>query len=231
MTSAMKFLFDNSFDAADFPAGPAPVAAPKQYTEEDLAAACDEGFAQGEAAARAAAMVSIEQAGAKALAVISTQLNSAGQDIERIRAQILKDSLKLVSAAIGKIVPTMARHNALAEIERLIRDCLQAVYDEPRVVVRAHDRVITALQDRVNTLASSSGFHGKIMLFPDEQLTETDCRVEWADGGAERNLDDMWSQIDTALQRMVDGDAAAPLTTNTGANTGTDTGTDTPSKA
>lgn len=225
MASAMKFLFDNSFDAAEHPAGPAPVAAPKHYTEEDLVAARDEGFAQGEAAARAAAMVSIEQASAKTLAAIGVQLNNASQDIERIRAQILKESLKLVSAAIGKIVPTMARHNALAEIERLIRDCLQAIYDEPRVVVRAHDRVIAALQDRVNSLASSSGFHGKIMLFPDEQLNETDCRVEWADGGAERNLDDMWSQIDTALQRMMDGDAASA--TVTGANTGADT----PSKA
>lgn len=227
MASAMKFLFDNSFDAAEQTFGPAPVAAPKHYTEEDLAAARDEGFAQGEAAARAAAMVSIEQASAKTLAAIGAQLNNASQDIERIRAQILKDSLKLVSAAIGKIVPTMARHNALAEIERLIRDCLQAIYDEPRVVVRAHDRVIAALQDRVNTLASSSGFHGKIMLFPDEQLNETDCRVEWADGGAERNLDDMWSQIDTALQRMMDGDAAASSTADTGANTDADT----PSKA
>ena len=225
MASAMKFLFDNSFDAAEHPAGPAPVAAPKSYSEEDLVAARDEGFAQGEAAARAAAMVSIEQASAKTLAAIGVQLNNASQDIERIRAQILKESLKLVSAAIGKIVPTMARHNALAEIERLIRDCLQAIYDEPRVVVRAHDRVIAALQDRVNSLASSSGFHGKIMLFPDEQLNETDCRVEWADGGAERNLDDMWSQIDNALQRMMDGDAASA--TVTGANTGADT----PSKA
>lgn len=215
----MKFLFDNSFDAVERPAGPAQAAAPKHYTEEDLAAARNEGFAQGEAAARAAAMVSIEQATAKTLAAIGIQLNNTAKDIERIRAQILKDSLKVVSAAISKVVPTLARHNALAEIERLIRDCLQAIYDEPRVVVRAHDRVITALQDRVNSLAASNGFHGKIMLFPDEQLNETDCRVEWADGGAERNLDDMWSQIDTALQRMMDGDAVTPPATDAGANT------------
>lgn len=214
----MKFLFDNSFDAVERSTGPAQPPAPKHYTEEDLAAARSEGFAQGEAAARAAAMVSIEQATAKTLAAVGVQLNSAGQDIERIRADILKNSLKVVNAAINKVVPALARHNALNEIERLIRECLQAIYDEPRVVVRAHDRVIDALQDRVSTLAASSGFHGKIMLFPDEQLNETDCRVEWADGGAERNLDDMWAQIDTALQRMMNGDAAMPAT-DAGANT------------
>lgn len=218
MASAMKFLFENSFDAAERPAAPADaaVAAPQQqFTEEDIIAARDEGFAQGEAAARAAAMVSIDQASAKALAAISDQLSNTAPEIERIRAQTLKDSLKVVSAAINKVVPTLARHNALSEIERLIRECLQAIYDEPRVVVRAHERIISALQTRVDGMAVSCGFQGKIVLFPDDQLNDTDCRVEWADGGAERNLDDMWAQIDTALQRMMDGDAATPPQSDT----------------
>lgn len=216
MASAMKFLFENSFDPAERPADPAPVAPVRQYTEDDIIAARDEGFAQGEAAARAAALVGIEQATAKTLAAIGAQMTNAGQDIERIRAQILNDSLKVVSAAINKVVPTLARHNALHEIERLIRECLQAIYDEPRVVVRAHDRVISTLQTRIDGMAASCGFQGKIMLFPDEQLNDTDCRVEWADGGAERNLDDMWKQIDAALQRMMDGEAATPPQSDTG---------------
>jgi flagellar assembly protein FliH len=83
------------------------------------------------------------------------------------------------------------------------------------VVVRAHDRVIATLQTRIDGMAASCGFQGKIMLFPDDQLNDTDCRVEWADGGAERNLDDMWKQIDAALQRMMDGEAATPPQSDT----------------
>lgn len=215
MASAMKFLFENSFDMAERPAGQGAVSKappPRLFTEEDLVAARDEGYldgkAAGEAAGRAAALASIEQASAKALAAIGVQLSDAGQQVERIRAQTVEDSLKVVSAAIHKVVPELARRNALNEIERLIRDCLQAIYDEPRVVVRGHDRVITALQTRIDSMAASCGFHGKVVLFADEQLNEHDCRVEWADGGAERNLGDMWKQIDAALERMTDGGAA-----------------------
>lgn len=210
MATAMKFLFENSFDVAEQPASLSPAAPPRQFTEEDVLAARDEGFADGETAGRTAALASIEQASAKALAVIGARLDDAGQEIERIRAETVRDALKVVSGAIHKVVPELARRNALNEIERLIRDCLQAIYDEPRVVVRGHDGVIAALQPRIDTMAASCGFHGKIVLFADDQLNETDCRVEWADGGAERNLDDIWQQIDAALGRMTDDGTATP---------------------
>jgi flagellar assembly protein FliH len=121
----------------------------------------------------------------------------------------------VLGAAIRKVIPELARRNALNEIEQLVRECLQAIYDEPRVVVRGHDRVIAALQPRIDAMAASCGFHGKIVLFADDQLNETDCRVEWADGGAERNLDDMWRQIDAALERIADDGAAAPAGSET----------------
>jgi flagellar assembly protein FliH len=214
MASAMKFLFDNSFDVAESPAL-SPAAPPRQFSEEDILAARDEGFAQGEAAGRAAALTSIEQASAKTLTVIGARLNDAGQEIERIRAATMSDALKVLGAAIRKVIPELARRNALNEIEQLVRECLQAIYDEPRVVVRGHDRVIAALQPRIDAMAASCGFHGKIVLFADDQLNETDCRVEWADGGAERNLDDMWRQIDAAIERIADDGAAAPAGSET----------------
>jgi flagellar assembly protein FliH len=215
MASAMKFLFENSFDVAERPAGLSPAAPQRQFTEEDILAARDEGFVQGEAAGRAAALTSIEQASAKTLTVIGARLNDAGQEIERIRTATVKDAMKVLGAAIRKVVPELARRNALNEIERLVRECLQAIYDEPRVVVRGHDRIIAALQPRIDDMATSCGFHGKIVLFADDQLNETDCRVEWADGGAERNLDDMWRQIDAAIERIADDGAAAPAVPET----------------
>lgn len=213
MASAMKFLFQNSFDAADRPASPggaSKASSARARTEQDVLAARQEGYTDGETAGRAAALASIEQASAKALAAISAQLSDSNQQIEVIRAQIVADALKVVNTAIHKVIPDLARHNALNEIERLIGECLQAIYDEPRVVVRGHDRVIAALQPRIDTMAASCGFQGKIVLFGDEQLDENDCRIEWADGGAERILDDIWKQIDAALESMTGGGASPP---------------------
>ena len=208
MASTMKFLFENSFDAAERPAslGVAPKAAkPRICTEQDVLVARETAYAEGESAGRAAALASIEQVSAKALTAIGAQLSDTVRQIEEIRMKILADALTVVSTAIHKVVPELARHNALNEIERLIRDCLQAIYDEPRVVVRGHDRVIAALQTRIDTMAASCGFQGKIVLLADDLIPETDCRIEWADGGAERILGNIWQQIDAALETMTDG--------------------------
>jgi flagellar assembly protein FliH len=209
MASAMKFLFENSFDGAEPASAPAAPATIRQYTEQDLLAARAEAFTEGEAAGRASALDSIEQASQKALAEIGARLGDLGGQIAAIRGQTVGEAVKVVSAAIHKMVPELARRNALNEIERLIRECLQAIYDEPRVVVRAHDSVIAMLQGRIDAMAAGCGFNGKIVLFGDEQLSEADCRVEWADGGAERNLGEMWKQIDEALARVVDGSRTA----------------------
>lgn len=209
MASAMKFLFENSFDAEEQPGAPAAPVAIRQYTEQDLLAARSEGYADGEAAGRAAALGAIEQAGQKTLSEIAAHLGDIGAQIVALRDQTIGEAVKVVSAAIHKVVPELARRNAMNEIERLIRECLQAIYDEPRVVVRAHDSVIATLHERIDAMAAACGFNGKIVLFADEQLSEADCRVEWADGGAERNLGEMWKQIDAALVRVVDGAGAA----------------------
>jgi flagellar assembly protein FliH len=209
MASAMKFLFENSFDAEEQTGGPAAPVTICQYTEQDLLSARSEGYADGEAAGRAAALAAIEQASQKTLAEIAAHLGNIGAQVVALRDQTIGEALKVVSAAIHKVVPELARRNAMNEIERLIRECLQAIYDEPRVVVRAHESVIAILHGRIDAMAAACGFNGKIVLFADEQLSEADCRVEWADGGAERNLGEMWKQIDAALVRVVEGAGAA----------------------
>jgi flagellar assembly protein FliH len=208
MASAMKFLFENSFDAEARAATPAAPVVIRQYTEQDLLSARSEGYADGEAAGRAAALAAIEQASQTALSEIAAHLGDLGGQIAALRGQAIGEAVKVVNAAIHKIVPELARRNAMNEIERLIRECLQAIYDEPRVVVRAHDGVIATLHGRIDGIAATCGFNGKIVLFGDEQLSEADCRVEWADGGAERNLGEMWKQIDAALARAIEGPAA-----------------------
>lgn len=210
MASTMKFLFENSFDMEEPPAamGAAPIAV-RHYTEEDVIAARAEGLAQGEAAGRAAVLAAVEQASLTALTEISAHLSNLGEHIAVIRAQTITEAVKVVTAAIHKMVPELARRNSMNEIEHLIHDCLEAIYDEPRVVVRAHNSVIATLQGQIDTMAASAGFAGKIVLFGDEQFSEADCRIEWADGGAERNLGEMWKQVDAALARVAEGSSAA----------------------
>ena len=113
MASTMKYLFEKSFDSDERPAARDSAVPVRQYSEEELAAARAEAHTAGEIVGRASAHASIEQASAKALAGIAAQLNGIDQQIEKLRAQTIQDAVKVVSAAIHKIVPEMAQRNAL----------------------------------------------------------------------------------------------------------------------
>jgi flagellar assembly protein FliH len=104
-------------------------------------------------------------------------------------------------AVVARALPELARRNTQIEVEGLIRTCLSELYDEPRVVIRAADPVIDAVQKDIDRIAASCGFTGKIALFGDPEMAPTDCRVEWADGGAERNFEDTWRAIEAAMER------------------------------
>lgn len=206
MATLSKFLFDTSFDPGQAAEAEAPA---PTFTEADLAAARAAGFAEGREAGRTEALASIEREAATALAAVGARLAEIGARIEDTRAHAIAGGIEVVAAVLRKAVPELARRNALAEIERLVHDALHALYDEPRVVVRAPDAVVAALQERIDGLAAASGFAGKVVLFGDPELAETDCRIEWADGGTERDIDGLLRRLDAAIERATGG-AAAP---------------------
>jgi len=214
MSNGTKYLFETSFDPAK--AVDPGVPPPPTFSEEELATARAEGFREGHAAGHAEMARAIEQAAADALAAIGTQLAAMNGRFEEIREGAIASGVDVVAATVRKLIPALAKRNGLAEIEHLVRDSLHSLYDEPRVVIRAHDSVIEALQDRIDGMAAASGFMGKVVLFGDEQFSETDCRVEWADGGAERNLGELWRRIDAAIERVTDGNGASPSSATLG---------------
>ncbi|HEY4133656.1 MAG TPA: hypothetical protein VGO34_00445 [Alphaproteobacteria bacterium] len=204
-SNGTKFLFGTSFDPAKVEEDVPP---PPTFSEEEIAAARAEAHAAGRDAGRAEMNAAIERDAATALAAIGAQLTAINGRFEEVRVAAIASGVEVVAATVRKMVPELARRNGLAEIEHLVRDTLHDLYDEPRVVIRAHDSVIDLLQHRVDGMAAAAGFMGKIVLFGDEQFAEADCRVEWADGGAERNIGELWRRIDAAIERVTDGNAA-----------------------
>ena len=75
--------------------------------------------------------------------------------------------------------------------------------DEPRIVVRVADDLLDALRDRLSQVARAAGFQGKIVLLSDDTLQDSAVRLEWADGGAERDPAQTWREIDDILGRVL----------------------------
>ncbi len=78
---------------------------------------------------------------------------------------------------------------------------LETMHAEPRVVVRLHDSLLDPLRERLEPVTAAAGYDGRIVLLADPGLAVGDCRVEWADGGIERDSERLWREVEAALAR------------------------------
>lgn len=206
MTASRKFLFENDFAHPEEMKRRAAV-----HTEEAMAAAKAEAFAAGKAAAEAEQRASEEQRIAELLTTISGQVEVLSAERAQTDDRIARDSGALAVSICRKILPTLAAQNALQEIEGLVMRTIAEMTEEPRLVIRVADSRLDALQTRLDRM--SSGFPGKLVLLGDDELAENDCAVLWADGGTERNVDRLWSEIDQIVAGLTD-DETQPAQTS-----------------
>jgi len=146
----------------------------------------------------------------KTLQAAAGHLDALAQSHRQAAEEMIAEGLKVAVGIARKVVPELAQRNAMNEIEALVTDCLRHLAEEPRVVVRVHDQFLDGLQGRIDELAQLSAFPGSIVLIADDGLAAGDCRVEWADGGAERDGGRLWKEIDAAIGRSLAG-ASPPL--------------------
>jgi flagellar assembly protein FliH len=209
MAAAKKFLFDVSFDQVE--GGDAPRRAiERKFNRAELeatrAAALAEGHAAGRAEAEDAALVQT----AAALDAIGARLAALISDQDAASAATERRAIAALRAIVAKTVPALAATDPLAEIEALVTKSLHEAIDEPRVVLRVADALYEPVQARLAAILAASGYAGRIVLMADDEIAGGDARVEWADGGAERDLDRQLGEIDAALARHADP-ATPPL--------------------
>lgn len=202
-----KFTFDVSFDHLGAPT--ARSLAERRFTRGELEATRQSALAEGHAAGLAEAAASAQSLTAGALARIAESLAAllATQDAATTDAQ--RRALAAMQTIVAKLVPGLAAKDPLTEVEAFATKCLHEAIDEPRVVLRVAQEIYEPLRERLEALAHAAGYAGRIVLLVDDAIAAGDARVEWADGGAERNLAAQCAEIDELLERRRDP-AASP---------------------
>jgi flagellar assembly protein FliH len=206
-----KFLFDTSFDAERTAKAKAAAAAQAvaeeppvpTFSEAELAAARQAAFADGKAAGTAEAEGCHAARLAAALEALPPQLAQIAEDVATAAAERQRDSLEAALVVVRKLFPQLAREHGLEEAHAVIQQCLERLRDEPRVVIRCADADLDALRARAENGAARGGFEGKLVFLADERLVSGDLRVEWADGGAERQQAALWQEIDAVIARAL----------------------------
>jgi flagellar assembly protein FliH len=209
MNAPHKFLFDQSFDQPDAPRAAAPRRAPAPpseptFSKADLEAARQQGDEAGRAAAFGEAAQSTEARIAETLSSVAARVEELLAARQRYADEAQRSACETMGVLLRKVVPALSRRAPLAELEALMSDCLRDAFDEPRIVMRVADTLFEPVQRRLGALTAAAGFAGKVVLLADETLGPGDARVEWAEGGAERDARRLMRDIDGALARALD---------------------------
>ncbi len=217
MSMLEKYQFDTSFEAEDTGGDavrPTRKPPPPKFDEEDLEQARAEGHASGKESGAKEAMESIEQQLSKTMNAVSTQLTGLSQAQIETQERQGREAFEVALTVVRKIFPGLAGRNGLAEIESVVKDCLERLREEPRIVIRVADALLDQVEARIGELAARAGFEGKIVYLAQDGLNPGDVRVEWADGGAERDSKRLWSEIERITARIAGSDtpATAPTT-------------------
>ena len=202
MTDAKKFLFDtNNFDRSK----PEVVV----YSEEQLVLAKNQSLAAGKAEGVKETQKQQETKISELIQKTLALAEKMAKNEDRREIEKSVDAVKLTMQVISKLLPGFAQQYSVSEIENVIIQSIEARKDEPRIAVTVPTAHLEALKTRLDTMTSGKDFAGKVILIADDGLAATDCRVEWADGGAERLYERLYSQIENEFTKAIAGMNAA----------------------
>ncbi len=186
MGAAKKFLFDVDFARAGdgTPAEPTITLAEHALKlAETEAAAHARGFAQ----ARTAAEVESGRRMAEALERIATALAAANSALAAIETRLECEAVEVAVAVARKLAPTLIAREPFAEIAALASDCFRQLVAAPHIAVRVNDALYATAKEKLDDIVRARSFEGRLVVLAESDIAIGDCRIEWADGGINRD--------------------------------------------
>ncbi len=217
MQSAEKFMFDYSFDnepevqleSEAAPEQPEEAAEEEPivptFSEEDIEIARQQSFDAGKQEGLAATTETLAKQMNVTLALIDQKLTEAFGAQDAANEELARSALSVAKGICGKMLPTMAEKNAFDEVERVITEVFSKLVDHPSATISVHTSLLEAIEQRVKELSESKGYQGKIIFRADDTMAPDDCKVEWYNGGSERDSQAIWQEISTIIDRNING--------------------------
>ena len=226
MTTIQKFLFDVSFDSdgpgsgtrrgarAQEPPPPPPPPPEPTFSAADLEQARNAGYAEGLAAGhadgygqgRAEVEGENQTAIADALIRLADGVETLVADRDELNETRTSQPMQIAHTIIAKLLPNLIRRHGGEELEAFIAACVNEAVDEPRLMIRVSNALLADLRPGIEEIASQRGFGGRLVILGDPALGPSDARIEWADGGAERNTAQLLADIGKVADRMLGGE-------------------------
>lgn len=86
-----------------------------------------------------------------------------------------------------KLAPTLIAREPFAEIAALASDCFRQLVTAPHIAVRVNDALYAAAKEKLGDIVRARSFEGRLVVLAEPDIAPGDCRIEWADGGINRD--------------------------------------------
>ncbi len=201
MSASTKFLFDVDFSlGGQRPAEPTITLAEHAVK---LAEAETAAHRRGHAEAKADAAVEAGRRVAAALERVALSLGEIAHALDAVAARLECEAVEVAVAVAKKLAPALIAREPFAEIAALASDCFRDLVAEPHLVVRVNDALYDAARAQLESIARPRGFEGRLVVLAEPGIAVGDCRIEWADGGVNRDSAATQASIGEAVTRYI----------------------------
>jgi flagellar assembly protein FliH len=209
MGAPAKFLFDVDFAAGQQREATVALAEHAAKVAEAEAAAHRRGYAdaQRDAAVEAGRRV------AGTLERIAASLAESTKALAAVEARLECEAVEVAVAVARKLAPTLIEREPFAEISALASSCFRELVAAPHIVVRVNDSLYAAAREKLDDITRAHGYEGRLVVLGEPGVAVGDCRIEWADGGVNRDAGLADGAIAEAVARYISARrsvAAAP---------------------
>jgi flagellar assembly protein FliH len=178
------------------------------FSEEDLELSRQQGFEAGKQEGLTATTESLTRQINETLVQVDQKLGTAFQTQGIVNDDLARSALSVAKGICKKMLPGLAAKHSFDEVDRVITDVFAKIVEHPGVTITVHSSLTEEIEKRINELSADKGYQGKIIIQTDETMQPSDCKVEWFNGGSERDAQAMWREITTIVERNI-GDNAS----------------------
>jgi len=199
MGAPAKFLFDVDFAIGAQREATVSLAEHAMKLAESEAAARRKGYAEAQNDAR----VESDRRVADALERIAVNLGAATAALHAIEARLECEAVEVAVAVARKLTPALIEREPFAEIAALAGACFRELIASPHIAVRVNEQLYADARDKLDGIARAHGYEGRMVVLGEPNVAVGDCRIEWADGGINRDMAAADAAIGEAVARYI----------------------------
>jgi flagellar assembly protein FliH len=103
-------------------------------------------------------------------------------------------------AIARKVAGQALDQNAQAAIDEIVLRCSETMMKEPKITITVHESMGDTLAKKLEELAARLQSAANIVTLRDPAMPAADCRIEWNQGGIERQTAQIWQQVEKMIE-------------------------------